>query len=367
MNTQDVDPGLAAGRGRGRIERGSWPASAPAGSAGTWSTRFPRQDTADRSIGDAVLAELRQFLTTRVDPDEIDVCGSLPDGLLDELRSRGYLALRMDAEAGRARPLRRQRLPRHRGRHELVGAGRLVPGHPERPGRRRLPAAAPRRSAARPDRSAGSGRSRLQRRGHRAQRCVERAPEHDRDPYRRRLRLRDRRREDLHRERPRRGLPGRLRHRGRRRRRARRVLLPRHLESRLQRQVRAGVHGPEGRQNRRADVRPRPRSPGAHAQPRPRTSTPSSRSTGPRACTSSPRRRSPSPSSARTGRASSSTGAPSTGCRSASTTRSSASSPRRWPTPSPSRASWSGACWGSRARARTISGWSRARPRTSPR
>jgi alkylation response protein AidB-like acyl-CoA dehydrogenase len=61
---------------------------------------FPKQDTVDRTTGDAVLDELRQFLMTRVDPDQIDVSGKLPDGLVDELRSRGYLALRMDAKLG---------------------------------------------------------------------------------------------------------------------------------------------------------------------------------------------------------------------------------------------------------------------------
>jgi alkylation response protein AidB-like acyl-CoA dehydrogenase len=61
---------------------------------------FPRQDAGDRSAGDAVLAELRRFLTTQVDPDEIEASGTLPDGLLDQLRSRGYLALRMDSELG---------------------------------------------------------------------------------------------------------------------------------------------------------------------------------------------------------------------------------------------------------------------------
>src|SRR6478752_8753602 len=57
---------------------------------------FPKQDAADRHAGDAVLSELVEFLTTHVDPDQIDVAGRLPDGLLDELRTRGYLALRSE-------------------------------------------------------------------------------------------------------------------------------------------------------------------------------------------------------------------------------------------------------------------------------
>ena len=61
---------------------------------------FPKQDAADRRVGDAVLAELVEFLTTHVDPDQIEVSGSMPDGLLDELQTRGYLALRQGSELG---------------------------------------------------------------------------------------------------------------------------------------------------------------------------------------------------------------------------------------------------------------------------
>jgi alkylation response protein AidB-like acyl-CoA dehydrogenase len=61
---------------------------------------FPKQDTDDRRAGDAVLSELRRFLSTHVDPDAIEDSGALPDWLLDELRSRRYLALRMDPELG---------------------------------------------------------------------------------------------------------------------------------------------------------------------------------------------------------------------------------------------------------------------------
>src|SRR4051795_13275266 len=61
---------------------------------------FPRQDADDRATGDAVVAEVHQFLATHVDPDELELSGTLPDGLYDELRRRGYLALRMDPELG---------------------------------------------------------------------------------------------------------------------------------------------------------------------------------------------------------------------------------------------------------------------------
>src|SRR3954447_6973784 len=61
---------------------------------------FPRQDADDRATGDAVVAEMHQFLATHVDPDELELSGTLPDGLYDELRRQGYLALRMDPELG---------------------------------------------------------------------------------------------------------------------------------------------------------------------------------------------------------------------------------------------------------------------------
>src|SRR4051794_15497608 len=61
---------------------------------------FPSQDADDRAAGDAVVAEVHQFLATHVDPDELELSGTLPDGLYDELRRRGCLALRMDPELG---------------------------------------------------------------------------------------------------------------------------------------------------------------------------------------------------------------------------------------------------------------------------
>ncbi len=61
---------------------------------------FPRQDPADSRIGDALVAEVRRFLEAEVDPEAIDRTAALPDGLLDELRRRGLLALRMAPELG---------------------------------------------------------------------------------------------------------------------------------------------------------------------------------------------------------------------------------------------------------------------------
>lgn len=61
---------------------------------------FPRQDAGDRRAGDALVAEVREFLTTNVDPDELERSETLPGGLLDGLRRRGYLALRVDRKLG---------------------------------------------------------------------------------------------------------------------------------------------------------------------------------------------------------------------------------------------------------------------------
>ena len=47
-----------------------------------------------------MLSELAEFLTAHVDPDQIEISGRLPDGLVDELRTRGYLALRQDPKLG---------------------------------------------------------------------------------------------------------------------------------------------------------------------------------------------------------------------------------------------------------------------------
>ena len=61
---------------------------------------FPQQEAGDRATGVAVLAELDRFLRSHVDADEIDLAARLPDGLLDQLRRRGYLGLRVDRELG---------------------------------------------------------------------------------------------------------------------------------------------------------------------------------------------------------------------------------------------------------------------------
>nr|AHB38499.1 EpxF [Goodfellowiella coeruleoviolacea] len=61
---------------------------------------FPRQDEADRRVGDEVIAQLRQLIEDRVDPDVVDREARLPDGLVDELQKHGFLKARLGAEFG---------------------------------------------------------------------------------------------------------------------------------------------------------------------------------------------------------------------------------------------------------------------------
>ncbi|MDH6134253.1 alkylation response protein AidB-like acyl-CoA dehydrogenase [Kitasatospora sp. MAA4] len=61
---------------------------------------FPEQPPADRKAGDAAVADVERFLRERLDPDEVDLTGRLPDGYLDDLRASGYLKLRNSARIG---------------------------------------------------------------------------------------------------------------------------------------------------------------------------------------------------------------------------------------------------------------------------
>ncbi|MDH6128534.1 acyl-CoA dehydrogenase family protein [Kitasatospora sp. GP82] len=61
---------------------------------------FPEQRPEDRERGDAAVAAVGAFLRERIDPTEVDVQGSLPDGFLDDLGSHGYLRLQAGSEVG---------------------------------------------------------------------------------------------------------------------------------------------------------------------------------------------------------------------------------------------------------------------------
>ncbi|SOD80753.1 acyl-CoA dehydrogenase family protein [Streptomyces sp. Ag109_G2-15] len=62
--------------------------------------RYPVQSASDRAEGDAAVAELTAFLRDRLDPDQVDLTGTLPEGFLDDLRASGYLKLRLGMEIG---------------------------------------------------------------------------------------------------------------------------------------------------------------------------------------------------------------------------------------------------------------------------
>jgi alkylation response protein AidB-like acyl-CoA dehydrogenase len=61
---------------------------------------FPEQDSADRDIGATHVRAIGEFLAAEVDPELVDQNRALPDGLLDELQTAGYLRLHLDAEDG---------------------------------------------------------------------------------------------------------------------------------------------------------------------------------------------------------------------------------------------------------------------------
>lgn len=61
---------------------------------------FPEPDPAEIRAGDELLAELGPFIDSRVDGDELDRTRVWPDGLLEELRARGWFQLMAPAGLG---------------------------------------------------------------------------------------------------------------------------------------------------------------------------------------------------------------------------------------------------------------------------
>lgn len=61
---------------------------------------FPEQDAGDRRRGDRAVASLEALLDRRVDPAEVDAAAALPDGLVQELGTRGFLRLTLGADLG---------------------------------------------------------------------------------------------------------------------------------------------------------------------------------------------------------------------------------------------------------------------------
>jgi hypothetical protein len=60
---------------------------------------FPRYDGTDQRAGDELVDSMATLLAD-VDPVTIDRTATLPEGLIDDLRAAGFLALRNDAELG---------------------------------------------------------------------------------------------------------------------------------------------------------------------------------------------------------------------------------------------------------------------------
>nr|AKA59399.1 acyl-CoA dehydrogenase [uncultured bacterium AB_162] len=61
---------------------------------------FPQQAPADAARGDHVRAELVELLRRSVDPTAVDARRQLPDGLVEELKARGFLRLQAPREVG---------------------------------------------------------------------------------------------------------------------------------------------------------------------------------------------------------------------------------------------------------------------------
>src|SRR5260221_10292598 len=61
---------------------------------------FPVQSAEDRDQGDAFLAKLAALLRDRVDPDEIDHTGEIPQPVMDELAKLGAFGIKVSPEYG---------------------------------------------------------------------------------------------------------------------------------------------------------------------------------------------------------------------------------------------------------------------------
>jgi alkylation response protein AidB-like acyl-CoA dehydrogenase len=61
---------------------------------------YPRQSASDRAQGDAFLRPLEKFLRERVDPDEIDRTGEIPDEVIAELGAMGAFGIKIAPEYG---------------------------------------------------------------------------------------------------------------------------------------------------------------------------------------------------------------------------------------------------------------------------
>jgi alkylation response protein AidB-like acyl-CoA dehydrogenase len=61
---------------------------------------FPEQDADDRTRGDIFLKTLEKFLREKVDADEIDKTGEIPQAVIDELAAMGAFGIKIDQKYG---------------------------------------------------------------------------------------------------------------------------------------------------------------------------------------------------------------------------------------------------------------------------
>jgi len=61
---------------------------------------FPMQSAEDRDQGDAFLHKLESFLRDKVDPDEIDSTGEIPQQVIDELGKMGAFGIKISPSYG---------------------------------------------------------------------------------------------------------------------------------------------------------------------------------------------------------------------------------------------------------------------------
>src|ERR1043166_4350950 len=61
---------------------------------------FPEQSAEDRDQGDAFLQQLEKLLREKVDPDEIDRTGEIPQAVMDQLAALGAFGIKISPSYG---------------------------------------------------------------------------------------------------------------------------------------------------------------------------------------------------------------------------------------------------------------------------
>src|ERR1700677_1346221 len=61
---------------------------------------YPQQSAEDREKGDAFLQKMEVFLRDKVDPDEIDATGEMPQGVIDGLAQMGRFGIKISRDYG---------------------------------------------------------------------------------------------------------------------------------------------------------------------------------------------------------------------------------------------------------------------------